>query len=239
MLEDIGKIKQVDETIVRARSLTTFLYSHTRVLALMREFLGKDLVCAGITRFATTYLNLKSMLDNKKELGKLFRSDELNEMGYLKKDKGKNASKIVRSDTFWENVDCAVNFFEPLANVLRRMNSDVPAMGFLYGCLLDAKNDIAKRFNNVERCFKTIWEIIDKRWDNKLKTPLHLAGYYLNLYYYYPNKLEIELDGTFREGLVSCITKMVQEVEIQDKIMDELNMYQDAMGSFGKEIATR
>jgi hypothetical protein len=32
---------------------------------------------------------------------------------------------------------------------------------------------------------------------------------------------------------------MVQEVEIQDKIMDELNMYQDAMGSFGKEIATR
>ena len=43
-----------------------------------------------------------------------------------------------------------------------------------------------------------VWEIIDKRWDNKLKTPLHLAGYYLNLYYYYPNKLEIELDGTFR-----------------------------------------
>jgi hypothetical protein len=32
---------------------------------------------------------------------------------------------------------------------------------------------------------------------------------------------------------------MVQEVEIQDKIMDELNMYQDGMGSFGKEIATR
>jgi hypothetical protein len=47
------------------------------------------------------------------------------------------------------------------------------------------------------------------------------------------------LDGTFREGLVSCITKMVQEVEIQDKIMDELNMYQDGMGSFGKDIATR
>jgi hypothetical protein len=70
---------------------------------------------------------------------------------------------------------------------------------FLYGCLLDAKNDIAKRFDNVELRFKTVWEIIDKRWDNKL----------------------------------------VQEVEIQDKIMDELNMYQDGMGSFGKEIATR
>lgn len=66
MLEDIGKIKQVYETIVRARSLTTLLYSQTRVLALMREFLGKDLACADITRSATTYFNLKSMLDNNR-----------------------------------------------------------------------------------------------------------------------------------------------------------------------------
>ncbi|WVZ78312.1 hypothetical protein U9M48_026048 [Paspalum notatum var. saurae] len=56
MLEDIGKIKQVYQTIVRAtspftprpvsffhrslRSLTAFIYSHTRVLAFMRNYLG-------------------------------------------------------------------------------------------------------------------------------------------------------------------------------------------------------
>jgi hypothetical protein len=36
---------------------------------------------------------------------------------------------------------------------------------------------------------------------------LHRAGYYLNSYYYYPNKLDIELDETFREGLtlITCI----------------------------------
>ncbi|KAJ1267163.1 hypothetical protein BS78_07G035700 [Paspalum vaginatum] len=197
MLEDIGKIKQVDQTIVSARSLTAFLYSHTRVLALMREFLGKDLVRAGVTRFATAYLNLKSMLDNKKELQRLFRSDKLNDMGHLKKDKGKNASKVVRC------------------------------------------KDIAKRFENDEKQFKAVWDIIDKRWDNKLKTPLHLAGYYLNPYYYYPNKLGIELDGKFREGLVCCITKMVEEVDIQDKIIDELSKFQDGPESFGKDIATR
>jgi len=173
MLEDIGKIKKIDDTIVRARSLTTFLYSHTRVLALMRKCLGKDLVRAGITRFATTYLNLKSLLDNKKELERLFRENELNEMGYLKSDKGKNAVKTVRSETFWKNVDCALNFFEPLANVLRGMDSDVPTMGFLHGCLLDAKKEIAKRFDNDESRYKDIWEKIDRRWDNKLKTPLH------------------------------------------------------------------
>jgi len=86
---------------------------------------------------------------------RLFRSDELNDMGYLNKVKGKAASKLVRSDTFWKGVDIAINFFEPLVNVLRRMDSDVPAMGFLYGYLLAAKNEISERFGNdqsIRRC---------------------------------------------------------------------------------------
>lgn len=57
MLEDIGKLPSVNSTITKARAVTGFLYAHTRVLNLMRNFLGKDLVRSGITRFATAYLN--------------------------------------------------------------------------------------------------------------------------------------------------------------------------------------
>jgi hypothetical protein len=32
---------------------------------------------------------------------------------------------------------------------------------------------------------------------------------------------------------------MIEEVEIQDKIMDELSLYQDGSGTFGKDIAIR
>lgn len=95
MLEDIGGLSYVKDTISKARSVTIFLYAHTLVLELMRRFLGKDLVRSGVTRFATPYLNLKSLHDNKKELKKLFRSEELDAMGYLKKEKGKNAAKVV------------------------------------------------------------------------------------------------------------------------------------------------
>jgi len=123
--------------------------------------------------------------------------------------------------------------------VLRRMDSDVPTMGFLYGCLLEAKNEISARFDHESSKFQQVFEIIDKRWDNKLKTPLHRAGYYLNPYYYYPNKLDIELDGTFRDGLITCITKMVDNVDLQDKIIQELEQYQDEDGTFAKEIAKR
>ncbi|XP_025801428.1 uncharacterized protein LOC112880916 [Panicum hallii] len=102
MLEDIGKLGSVEKTIASARQVTVFLYAHTRVLDLMRQYLKKDLVRSGVTRFATAYLNLKSLLDNKKELTRLFRSDQLNEMGYLKKAKGKKANKVVRSESFWK-----------------------------------------------------------------------------------------------------------------------------------------
>ncbi|XP_071681249.1 uncharacterized protein [Lolium perenne] len=239
MLEDIGKLPTVDTTISKGRALTVFLYAHTRVLDLMRKFLGKDLVRSGITRFATAYLNLKSLLDSKKELMRLFRSDELHDLGYLQKVKGSTAAKTVRSETFWKQVDTAVNYFEPLANVLRRMDSDVPAMGFLYGHLLDAKKEISARFDNQQHRFQRVSEIIDKRWDNKLKQPLHKVGYYLNPYYYYENKVEIELDETFREALVACISKMVSKAEMQDRIMEEVEQYKDALGSFGRDMAVR
>jgi hypothetical protein len=164
MLEDIGNLAEVDKTITQARQLIVFLYAHIRVLALMRSVLKKDLVRSGVTGFATTYLNLKGLQDNKNGLQKLFRSDELHEMGYLKKDKAKK--KVVKSEAFWKRVDISVDFFEPMANVLRRMDSDVPAMRFFYGCMLDAKKEILLRFDNDESRYKTVLDIIDNRWDN-------------------------------------------------------------------------
>ncbi|XP_021317766.1 uncharacterized protein LOC8056964 [Sorghum bicolor] len=205
----------------------------------MRKYLSRDLVRCGVTRFATTYLNLKSLLENKKQLQRLFREDELNELGYLKSVKGKKAHKIVTSESFWKGVQTAVNFFEPLAVVLRRMDSDVPAMGFLYGYLQEAKNEISRRFNNDRKKYEEVFQYIDKRWDSMLKTPLHRAGYYLNPFYYYQNKKAIEDNESFRDGVITCITKLVPDEDTQDKIIEELQRFQDAEGSFGKDIAKR
>jgi hypothetical protein len=145
----------------------------------------------------------------------------------------------VTSETFWKGVEIAVNYFEPLAIVLRRMDNDVPAMGFLHGYLVEAKNEISRRFNNDSSKFQDVFGIIDRRWDSKLKTPLHRAGNYLNPFYYYQNKLAIEENESFREGVITCITKLVQDEDTQDKIIEELQLFQDAEGSFGKEIAKR
>jgi hypothetical protein len=70
-----------------------------------------------------------------------------------------------------------------------------------------------------------------------MKTPLHRAGYYLNPFYYYQNKIEIEENESFRDGVMTCITKLVRDANTQDKIIEELQTFQDAEVSFGKEIA--
>jgi hypothetical protein len=143
MLEDIGKIPSVQQTIADARAVTIFLYAHTRVLDLMRKYLGKDLVRSGITRFATAYLNLKSIHDKKIELEKLFRCDDLHFMdgGFLKTKRGKEAMTLISSDSFWKGIKEAINLFEPLVMVLRRVDGDVPAMGFLYGELKRTRDE--------------------------------------------------------------------------------------------------
>jgi hypothetical protein len=105
------------------------------------------------------------------------------------------------------------------------MDSDMPAMGFLNGYLQEAKNEISKRFNNDRKKFEEVFQFIDKRWDSKLKTPLHRAGYYLNPFYYYQNKVAIEDNETFRDGVITCITKLVPDADTQDKIIEELQKF--------------
>jgi len=44
MLEDIGNLKEFKKPIVRARHVTTFIYRHCRILSLMREKTGGQIL---------------------------------------------------------------------------------------------------------------------------------------------------------------------------------------------------
>ena len=102
------------------------------------------------------------------------------------------------------------------------MDSDVPAMGFLYGSLLEAKNEISRRFNNEKSKFQEVFHFIVKRWDSKLKTPLHGPVTTWTLSIIIKNKLAIEENETFRDCVITCITKLVPNEDTQDNIIEEL-----------------
>ena len=77
LLEDIGKIEWVKKCVEQAKSITRYIYNHSWVLSLMRKNIGgKELVRSTITRFATNFLSLQSIVDKKANLRKMFFCDE-------------------------------------------------------------------------------------------------------------------------------------------------------------------
>ena len=63
MLEDIGKLPWIKTIIEQGRSVCKFIYNHIWVLNGMRKYTNqKELSHPRVTRFATNFLTLKSLL---------------------------------------------------------------------------------------------------------------------------------------------------------------------------------
>ena len=79
MLEDICKQDWIKDTIEHAKSITKYIYNHDLVLSLMRRHTqDRELVRPAVTRFATHFLMLQSLLSQAQNLEKMFSSDEWN-----------------------------------------------------------------------------------------------------------------------------------------------------------------
>ncbi|KAJ9187043.1 hypothetical protein P3X46_002540, partial [Hevea brasiliensis] len=124
-------------------------------------------------------------------------------------------------------------------HVLRLVDGEkMPTMGYIYEAMDKAKEAIAKSFDENEEKYKTIFEIIDKRWESQLHRPLHAAGYYLNPEFFYSNE-KINEDVEVVTDLYQVEARVIPSKEEQDKIMAQLPFYQNAEGIFGMDMAIR
>ncbi|CAN6294012.1 unnamed protein product [Urochloa humidicola] len=236
MLEEIGHIPLIKQTIAKAKSLTAFIYGQTSLLDMMRHFTNQqELVQVGISYYTTCCLNLKSLYDQRIELKTMFISKEWEDSMWSKDPAGKRFYNLVVSNEFWDGVLYAINSFEPVVDVLRTMGCGRPFMGYIYGELANAKREIAFRFENKKEHYTPIWDHIDFRIDENMKTPLHLAGYYLNPLLYYENRYEIERNEIFKDAVLDCARKMYPHQSTQEIIMHQLKLYRNASQSFGRD----
>jgi len=65
--------------------------------------------------------------------------------------------------------------------------------------------------------YESIWEIIDKRWENQLHRPLHAAAYYLNPQLHFEDDLKKD-KGEGKEGLFICMMRLVKDIGVRNKI---------------------
>ena len=202
MLEDVGHIHLIKKTVAKARSLTTFIYTN--------KFAGHDPQVHQQAGFGSCWdnlvhhlllelffdgsccLNLWSLYDKRIELNTTLISKEWEDNKWSKEAVGKKFYNLVVTNEFWHNVLYAINSFEPLVEVLRRMGSGRPPMGYIYGELVNTKKEFAFRFENKEEHYLPMWHHIDFRIKLYMMKPLHLAAYYLNPSFYYQNRHDIE-----------------------------------------------
>ncbi|KAL9658954.1 hypothetical protein QQ045_015582 [Rhodiola kirilowii] len=96
-------------------------------------------------------------------------SAEWNESKHGKSAKGNVAASIVLSAPFWNGVSLCLKVFAPLFKVLRLADGDQkPSIGFLYGELLKAREEIKMVYKNQEMHYQPILEIIDKKAHERL-----------------------------------------------------------------------
>lgn len=240
MLEDIGKLPSIKETIQKGRSLVGYIYSHTFTIYLLKTFTNKkELMRSAITRFATSFLMLERVHEEKDNLRRMFTSDEWVQNTLSKDAKGREATEIVMMTPFWNNVVYILKVMEPLVRVLRLVVGEKKlAVGYIYKAMEEAKETIRGSFDENEQRYEDIFKIIDNRWNCQLRSPLHAAGHFLNPAIYYDNK-GLEFDFKVIEEIRDCSNRLVSSKEDRNKILRELSIYEKGEDLFGIELAQR
>lgn len=240
MLEDIGKIPKVKSALKKCMFMNGYIYSHISLVNMMRKFTNqRNLHRPAITRFATSFITLAQFHKKKNNLRKMVTSQEWNASKWPKEAGGKKVASFLLQDNFWKNVVYGLKLAGPPVKVLRMVDGEKkPPMGYIYEAMDRAKETISKSFNMKEEHYQKAFKFIDRRWDCQLHRPLHATDYFLNpeIQYEHPNEVGCE---EVVKGLYDCIARLVPNMEIQDKILLELDAFKNATGLFVHHMAIR
>ncbi|KAL8502291.1 hypothetical protein ACS0TY_021429 [Phlomoides rotata] len=198
----------------RASLVTKFVYNHAFLLAWLRKREGwTEIVRPGPTRFATTFIALKSILEHQHD---------------LQDKKASAVLAVVLDSKFWSDCAIVVGVVAPLIRVLRIMDTDRrPSIGYVYDGIYRAKKAIKDVFRHKKRLYKPFTNIIKARWDKQLRRDIHAAAYLLNPAFAY-DKENMCKKKEIMDGFIEMVTTLIG---------DKMSVFQDRLGSFGRPLA--
>ncbi|RVW46411.1 hypothetical protein CK203_081776 [Vitis vinifera] len=217
IFKDIGKMDHVSELLIEKREGWT------------------EILRPGATRFATTFIALKSLHDHKHDLQALVTSKFFVDSRYSKDYKSKVAVSIILDNRFWNDCLIVVNLMSPLMRVLRIVDCDErSSMGYVYEGMYRVRLGIKKLFNYNERLYKPYTEIIKQCWDQQLKKSIHSAAYWLNPCFQYDQEKFCN-----KPNVIGGVMDVTDQKVLKGKLetMNEMELFRDRLGSFGRELA--
>eukprot|EP01018_Ginkgo_biloba_P011628 Gb_02570 [translate_table: standard] len=233
LLHDLGKLPWVNEAIRRGKLIANFVVNHRLTLSIYRKHAIKELLRPCDIRFATYYITLNKVVEEKASLRLTVCSNEWEKSSLSKTSKGELVEKIILSSNFWHSAERVLNMHKPIMKMLCLVDSDTPCMGFVYEGMERCKEAIEKVFNNVIDDYKLIWNMVDFRW-KMMYSPLHAAACYLD-----PRSFAFKRNGDkeIMSGLYEAIEKLNTNREVAKKVREQLRAYKLQEGIFGSVAA--
>ncbi|KAK8933479.1 hypothetical protein KSP39_PZI015493 [Platanthera zijinensis] len=239
ILKDIINLSHMVDITRNASKITVFIYNHIFLLAWLRKREGwREIVRPGATRFATTFITLKSVFEHKYDLQALVTSKYYTDSKLSKTNKGRDAVRIILDNHFWNMCLVMTKVAGPLIRLLRIVDSDEkPSLGYVYDGMYRARKSIKLIFKNVKRLYKPYTLIIKDRWDRQLRQRFHSAAYFLNPSFQYD-----QVNYYNKPEVVQGLIDIIGNKDICNKssvAMNEVRLYRDQLESFGKPIAIK
>ncbi|CAN1121515.1 hypothetical protein LINPERPRIM_LOCUS2227 [Linum perenne] len=234
MLEDLEKKLSIHKTtIAKGRKITNYIYGRAMLISMLKEFTkGGDLIRPAVTRFATAYLTLGCLSEHKGDLMSMFSSETWRKSTFSTTRAGKRIQGITLDSRFWTSVLTCLRAAMPLMKVLRLVDSNgLPSMPFLYLELNQAMEKIKSNFSNIEKRYKPVLNIIEKRWNDQMSRPLHYAAYWLNPKVHFGENFDFN-ERKLKVGLYDCVERLSKDRDESLTLMQQLDTFHHARGMF-------
>lgn len=182
ILKEVSRVPEVKKYLIEGQTILRYFYNHSQSLALMRETCGGDLIRVGLTRFATHFLAMQSLLSKKIELRGLMTSEAWGALKQTRPGSERRAmrevEKILLDNSFWGAIKGLVRCLEPIVQLLRLVDGDKrPTMGMLHRWI-ELTLDKIRRLSGDQTWLLNIFK---HRWHNQLGHKLHQAGTFQTL----------------------------------------------------------
>ena len=235
IFKDICKLDHIAE-LARRANVTIFVYNHVALLSWLRKKEGwTEILQPNATRFATTFIALKSLHDHKHDLQALVTSKFFADSRYSKDNKGRVVVSIILDHKFWNDCFIVVKLMASLVRLLRIVDCDErPSMGYVYEGMYRVRLGIKKLFNHNKRLYKPYTNIIKQRWDEQLRKSIYSAAYWLNPCFQFDQENFCDKPEVIG-GVMDIIDQKI--IKGKNKVMNKLKLYRDRLESFGRELA--
>ncbi|PON53798.1 Zinc finger, BED-type domain containing protein [Parasponia andersonii] len=236
ILEDIGKLDWVNTVLENAKTITRYIYSHSWTLNMMRKFTGgRELIRPRISRYVSNFLSLRSIVIQEDNLKHMFSHTEWLSSMYSRRPEAQAIKSLLYLDRFWKDAHEAVSVSEPFVKILRIVDGDMPAMGYMYEGIERAKISLKAYYKGVEQNYKPIWDMIERRWNLQVNLSLHAAAAFLNPSIIY-NPI-FKIDARLRNGFQEAMSRMATTDNDKMELTKEHPAYIGAQGALGTQFA--